>query len=115
MSGFTTEYDGEGNVVARTTREQEMNDIFRRDGSFGFGGEGDGAAKMAAMRHELTRIMKVGMPVNMLANAAKARGIAPETLGSLKQVANKTIDPARRREIAKNVVGFLRTQPVVKP
>lgn len=115
MSGFTTEYDGEGNMVARTTREQEMHDIFRRDGSFGFGGEGDGAAKMAAMRHELTRIMKVGMPVSMLANAAKARGIAPESIGALKQMTNQSIDPSRRREIAKNVVGFLRGQPVVKP
>jgi len=54
------------------------------------------------------RTEKRAMPVTLLANAAKRRGIDPANLGALKQIANKSIDPTRRREIAKNMVGYLR-------
>jgi len=48
MAGFTIEYDGEGNAIGTTTREQELHDIFSRDGSFGFGDREYEQANMSA-------------------------------------------------------------------
>ena len=113
-SGFTTEYDVDGNMMGRTNRDEELGQIFSRDQSFGFGATGDGSAKMASMRRELLTIMKTSMPAGMMARAFQARGVDPKNVGALKQISNETIPFARRHEIARNVLGKLKEMPVQK-
>ena len=111
-TGFTTEYDGDGNMVGFTTREQELNSILGRDRSFGFGDEGGlGATKMSAMRRELMEIAKMSMPVKLLNAAAQARGFVPGKaaggfagLPVLNQAANTALDPSRRRDLMRGAV-----------
>lgn len=51
---------------------------------------------------------KMAMPVKLLEQAAAARGVK---VPALNQIKNMVMDPARRREIAKNVVSTLRGIP----
>lgn len=61
--------------------------------------------KMTAMADELA---KLALPTTLLEDAAKARGVGIPAINSVK---NLSLDPARRREIAKNIVGTLRGIP----
>lgn len=51
---------------------------------------------------------KEAMPLKMLQRAAQARGVDPSNIGALKQIARTDLPATRRREIAKNVVSYLR-------
>jgi hypothetical protein len=114
-TGFTAEYDLDGQMIGRTNRDQELDSIFSRDQSFGFGAIGGGfATKMAAMRRELFEIMKTSMPAAMMARAFQARGVDPKNVGALKQMTNAAIPFDRRHEIARNVLGKLKEMPVQK-
>ena len=55
---------------------------------------------------------KKAMPVGLLTRAAKARGIDIGSFGALKQLGRADLDPARKREIARNVVSHLRGIPI---
>ena len=110
-SGFTNEYDGDGNIVNTTSREQELSDIFSHDGSFGFGSYDQ--AKMSSMRQELFEIAKVSMPLKLMANIAKSRGVDPKCMGALTQAARKDLTPQRRHEIAHGIVEYLKSVPKV--
>lgn len=110
-SGFTTEYDGDGNAIGVTSREQELDDIFSREGSFGFGGYEQ--VKASAMRRELFEIVKAAMPLELLREAVKARGLKPEAIGALSQIARADLPATRKRAIARNLVQKLRSVPKV--
>lgn len=111
MAGFTIEYDGEGNAIGTTTREQELHDIFSRDGSFGFGDSEYEQAKMSAMRNELLKlsftVSQYSGPLSYGAFPQASSIPDPGSAGALQSALTARVAKQMRGEPVEKVSGYM--------